>query len=96
MNPVPQSCAQHPTLPDVPIEQWLSAKELAARFGLSPFSAYRWRSDGMIPPAFVKKSGDWFYKFHPAVIPVIEDVFSAAHLKRAADRAQPPRAGAAE
>jgi hypothetical protein len=83
-------------LPDVPIEQWLSPKQLAAQFGLSPFSAYRWRSNGNIPPAYIKKFGNWRYKFHPAAVFLLGKKFAASHSKPAADRSQPARAGAAE
>ena len=96
MNPVHQVCAEHPALPEVPIEKWLSPKEVAGHFGLSPFSAYRWRSNGFIPPAYVKKFGGWFYKFHPAVVSLLEKSFTAGHSKPAAVRVQPVRAGAAE
>ena len=87
---------EDPALPEFPIEKWLSPKEVAGHFGLSPFSAYRWRSNGFIPPAYVKKFGGWFYKFHPAVVSVLEKNFEEAHSKSAADRVQPARTGAAE
>jgi hypothetical protein len=83
-------------LPKVPIEQWLSPRQIAAHFGLSAFSAYRWRSNGTIPPAYFKKFGGWRYKFHPGMVSLLEEVFAAPHLKRAADRAKRDRAVAAE
>jgi hypothetical protein len=78
MNPVPQ------VLPEVPVEQWLSPKQLAAHFGLKEDSAYLWRSNGTIPPAYIKKFGNWRYKFHPAVVSLLEKDFAAAHFKPAA------------
>jgi Helix-turn-helix domain len=92
MNPE----ALRPALPEVPIEQWLSPKQIGAHFGLSSDSVYRWRSNGTIPPAFVKKFGGWRYKFHPGVVSLLEKDFEAAHLKRATERAQRDRAVAAE
>lgn len=87
---------KHPGLPELPIEQWLSPQQLAAHFGLSDGRANGWLRKGYIPPAYIKQIGKNRFKFHPSVIPVLEEVFAASHLKRAADRSQPARAGAAE
>jgi hypothetical protein len=85
MNSIPQVCTENLALPEVPIEQWLTAKQLAAHFGgLDEQSAYRWRSNGSIPPAYIKKFGNWRYKFHPAVVSLLEKDFAAAHFKPAA------------
>src|SRR5208283_1930769 len=42
MNSPLHSHAEHPALPELPIGEWLSPKELAGRFGLKEYSAYRW------------------------------------------------------
>ncbi|HEV2331202.1 MAG TPA: hypothetical protein VGY56_20665 [Verrucomicrobiae bacterium] len=74
-------------LPEVPIEQWLSAKQLAAEFFLNEDSAYRWRKSGTIPPDFVGRlKGE--YRFHPAIIPFLNAAFEAAHPSRRRDAAR--------
>jgi predicted site-specific integrase-resolvase len=63
----------------VPLNQWLSAKQVAGYFGLQQWSAYRWREEGTVPEPFVKRSGRWRILFHPDVIPLLEKVFEQAH-----------------
>ena len=96
MNPVSQDCVEHHALPEVPIEQYLSAKELAAHFGgLDEQSAYRWRSNGIIPQKYIKKFGNRNYKFHPAVTSFLENKFAETHSRPRAGRGQPVRGAAA-
>jgi len=66
-------------LPAVPIEKWLSPKEVAGHFGLSPFSAYRWINEGIVPEHYFRRCGLWRLRVHPAVIPMLEKKFAAAH-----------------
>jgi len=97
MNPVSQGCVEHHALPEVLIGKYLSAKELATCFGgLDEQSAYRWRSNGIIPQKYVKKFGKRNYKFHPAVTSFLENKFAEAHSRPRAARMRPVRAGAAE
>jgi hypothetical protein len=92
-----QVLPEHPALPELPIEQWLTTAQLAAHFGgLDAQSAYRWLGQGIIPESYIKKCGKRRRKFHPAVIPVLEKIFAASHSKPAAARAQPIRAASAE
>ncbi len=64
-------------LPEVPIEKWLLPKEVAGHFGLSPFSAYRWINEGIVPESFIRRCGSWRLRVHPAVIPMLEKKFAA-------------------
>jgi hypothetical protein len=71
-------CSQS-ALPSVPPEQWLSPKELAGKFGLKEDSAERWIRDGTVPRRYVKRGGDRRLRVHPAVLPILEKAFAAAH-----------------
>jgi hypothetical protein len=79
MNPVHQVHVEHPALPEVLIEKWLSPKEVAGHFGLSQFSAYRWISEGLVPENYVRHCGKWRLRVHPSVIPLLEEKFARAH-----------------
>jgi hypothetical protein len=68
-----------PELPPVPLERWLSAKTLAAKFARNEESAYRWRTEGVIPAHFVKFMGARRMLFHPEVVAYLEAAFAAAH-----------------
>lgn len=74
MNSVAQ-----PDLPLLPIERWLAPKELAGIWGLKEDSAERWVSEGIIPQKFVRYCGRWRIRIHPAVVPILERDFAAAH-----------------
>lgn len=71
--------AAQPDLPHVPIERWLSAKEVAGHFGLSPFSAYRWVNEGLIPDSHVRYCGMCRIRLHPDVIGLLRKKFAANH-----------------
>jgi predicted site-specific integrase-resolvase len=66
-------------LPNLPIEKWLSPKEVAGHFGLSAFSTYRWINEGLIPQEFVRNCGMWRYRLHPKVIEHLQEKFATAH-----------------
>jgi len=70
---------KQPDLPELAIEQWLSPKEVAGHFGLSPFSAYRWIGEGLIPEKYVRCCGMWRLRLHPAVIPILQKKFIENH-----------------
>ncbi len=67
--------AQQIELPNLPIEKWLSPKEVAGHFGLSAFSAYRWVNEGMIPDHFVRYCGTWRMRLHPDVVSYLQKKF---------------------
>src|SRR5208282_1652705 len=50
-----QRAAEVPALPEVPIEQWLSAKTVAADFFGTECMVTSYRRSGLIPAAFVRK-----------------------------------------
>ena len=64
---------------DRPIEEYLSPKEVAGHFGLSPFSAYRWIGEGIVPENYVRRCGKSRLRLHPSVIPLLEEKFAGAH-----------------
>jgi hypothetical protein len=68
-----------PDLPNLPFEQWLSPKELAGRFFLNEESAYRWRTEGLIPEHFVRFRGTRLLMFHPKAIEHLQEIFRKAH-----------------
>ena len=66
-------------------QQWKSAKELAAVFGLNEESAYRWRRE-LIPEVHPKTkqtlihyAGTRRILFHVDCVKFLEDKFAAAH-----------------
>jgi predicted site-specific integrase-resolvase len=63
----------------LPLEKWLSPKELAAHFGLSEDSAYRWLDEGTIARRFVRHCGRWRIRIHPAAIAELQKIFEQAH-----------------
>jgi hypothetical protein len=66
-------------LPNLPFEQWLTPKELAGRFFLNEESAYRWRTEGLIPERYVRFRGTRLLMFHPKAIEHLEAIFRKAH-----------------
>jgi len=74
-------------LPVVPTEHWLSAKQLAATWGLSDDSVYRWISQGIVAARFFKATRRG-RRFHPAVIVDLERQFDehAAQFHRRRSR----------
>lgn len=66
-------------LPQLPIEQWLTPKELAAHFGLKEDSAYRWIDEGTVEDRFIKHCGTRRLFIHPAALAQLEKLFTAAH-----------------
>ena len=71
--------AQHPEFTLMSIEQWLSPKEVAGHFGLSPFSAYRWIDEGLIPQNMIRYCGMWRIRIHPGVIAILQKKFAENH-----------------
>jgi hypothetical protein len=67
------------TLPEVPIEKWLSPKELAGCFGLKEDSAEAWIHNGIVPRRYVKFCGRRRMRIHPAIVEKLEEDFEAAH-----------------
>jgi len=67
------------SLPDLPLEQWLSAKAVGAHFSLSEESVYRWRGQAMIPDRFVRFRSKRNFLFHPLVIDHLKETFAKAH-----------------
>jgi hypothetical protein len=61
--------------------QWFTAKELAAKFGLKCFSAYRWIKDGTIPAGQVRRFGSWFIRIHSSALAELEKKFESAHAE---------------
>jgi predicted DNA-binding transcriptional regulator AlpA len=59
--------------------QWLTAKALAAKFGLKCFSAYRWIKDGTIPASQVRRLSSYFIRISPAALAELEKKFESAH-----------------
>lgn len=68
-----------PDLPHLPIEKWLSPKEVAGHFGLQEDSAYRWHNEGLIRRELVRYCGRWRIRVHPAAIRELEILFEDAH-----------------
>jgi predicted DNA-binding transcriptional regulator AlpA len=61
--------------------QWLTAKVLAAKFGLKCDSVYRWVSDGTIPAGQVRRLGSYFIRIHPEALSSLEKKFELEHAK---------------
>lgn len=70
----------HPIQPttDCPIDKYLSPKEVAGHFDLSPFSAYRWIGEGIVPENYVRRCGKSRLRLHPSIIPLLEEKFAGA------------------
>jgi hypothetical protein len=63
-------------LPQIPIEQWLSAKQVAVEFGVNEDTVLRWWHQGLptgrdIPDRYVKRRGFKDYLFRPEVVEFI-------------------------
>ena len=69
--------------------QWLTAKALAAKFGLKCFSAYRWIRDGTIPAGQVRRLSSYFIRIHPAALAELEKKFESAHAESKKSVAHP-------
>ena len=61
--------------------QWLTAKVLAAKFGLKCSRAYRWIRDGTIPAGQVRRLSSYFIRIHPAALAELEKKFESAHAE---------------
>jgi len=79
MRPPLNSCLAQPDFATLAIEKWLTPKEVAGHFGLTPFSAYRWVSEGLIPEQFIRFCGMWRIRLHPDVIPILQRKFAENH-----------------
>jgi predicted site-specific integrase-resolvase len=64
------------------VAEWLTAKALAAHFGLNEESAYRWHSEGMIPREMIRYCGTRRIRFDPKAKKWLEEKFA---LGRRAD-----------
>jgi hypothetical protein len=78
-----------PELPEVPIQNWLSAEEVGAEFLVTGERVQAYRRQGFIDPIFIKEVGKKRYKFHPAVVCFLDNKFREAHFGGRALRSQP-------
>lgn len=62
----------------VPLERWLTAKQVAGEFALKAQSAYRWFNEGRIPTGYAKPCGTRRLLFHPDVIAELQKQFEAS------------------
>ena len=62
--------------PEPAIDHWLSPKEVAAHFGMSLYSSYRWINEGYIPPEFVRCIGRRRIRIHPDSVALLEKTFA--------------------
>ena len=67
----------------VPIEQWLTAKQIGVEFCVNEDTVLRWWHQGLpggkaIPEDYMRRRGFKEYLFHPAVIDFIKQEQSAA------------------
>jgi transposase len=67
---------QAPDLPQIPDAAWLSAKQIAADFGVNEDTVLRWWHQGLptgkdIPDHFVKRRGFKGWLFRPEVVEFI-------------------------
>ena len=74
----PRAEINRPTisLPEVPIGQWLSAKQVAAEFGVDEDTILRWWHGGLptgrdIPREYHRRWGFFRHLFHPQIIEFI-------------------------
>lgn len=81
-SPLPE---KQPVPPKIKPEEWLTAKELAAHFGLSDNAAYRWRCE-LIPDVhprtktvLIRYAGTARIFFHVDVIGFLQEQFEARH-----------------
>lgn len=63
----------------LPIEKWLSPKEVAGHFGLQSWSCYRWINEGIVPEEYIRYCGMWRVRLHPAVTDYLAQKFAEAH-----------------
>lgn len=73
-------------LPQLPIERWITPKQLAEHFGLKVDSAYRWIDEETVDSRFVKRCGTRRLLIHPAALPELEKIFAAEHNREACRR----------
>ena len=70
-------------LPNIPVDQWLTAKQIGAELFVDEDTVLRWWHQGLptgkdIPPRFMLRHGFKEYLFHPAVLDFIRQEQSAA------------------
>jgi len=63
----------------IPLEKWLSPKELAGHWGLKADSAENWIADGTVPRQMVRHCGRKRLLVHPDAIPLLQQIWNAAH-----------------
>lgn len=61
----------------LPLDRWLTAKQVAGHFALNEESVYRWRKEGKIPARYFKLCGRRRFLFHPDVLAYLEMQFRA-------------------
>lgn len=61
------------------LQTWLSPKQLAAHWGLKEDSAERWIAQGLVPKKYIRRRGKGRILIDPAVIPILQAQFDAAH-----------------
>jgi hypothetical protein len=61
----------------VPLDRWLTAKQVAGHFALNEESVYRWRQEGKIPAQYFKLCGTRRLLFHPDAIALLQAKFEA-------------------
>ena len=84
-------CPPQTVLPDLPFENWMGAKQVAAEFGVNEDSVLRWWHEGLptgkdIPREYVRLRGFRNWLFHPRVVDFIRGGQAELVLRR-------PRAG---
>lgn len=68
--------AKETALPEVPMEKFLSAKEIGAQFGVDEDTVLRWWHQGLptgkeIPREYHRRRGFFGHLFHPQVLDFI-------------------------
>jgi Helix-turn-helix domain len=75
MNSTLRVHVEHSALSEVAFEKWLTAKQVAAHFGLGESSAYHWVNEGRIPERFIRYRGMRQYLFHPDLLLHLKKLF---------------------
>lgn len=63
----------------LPLEKWLSPKQLAAHFGLKEDSGERWIREGTVPRRLIRFCGRRRMLVHPDAVQLLENIFETAH-----------------
>lgn len=76
------------SLPKIPRDAWLSADAVGKEFFVSGDAVLIWRRRGFIPPAYVKRFDRRSLKFHPAVVPFLQNKIAEANCRPRTERLQ--------